>query len=148
MFMIKEQINKPNNLSVDSIFQIIEIYFADRYKTTEKSDSKLRIKKIYTFQSSGWEIILKQLSFKDSGYFQIKDNHLSFTFDLTKQIIFWTLLTMIELFILWRLFHFSIIISCLLIFVPLLIGWINGLYNLKHFVKFELDAISERMKDY
>jgi len=145
--MIKKQIQISSDLSADSTFQIIDIYFASRYKTTRQSDSALKVKRLYTYPSSfGWNKIMKQLSFNDSGYFQIKDNELSFSFDLTKQIVFWILMTISGFFILRGLFHVSFIISCMLIFVPLIIGWINGLYELKQFIRLELDTISKRLK--
>ena len=146
--MIKKQIHKPEGLSADSIFQIIEIYFSGRYKTTRQSNSILKVKRLYKYQTSfGWSNITKQLDFNDSGYFKIQDNHLSFKIDLSKQIVFWTLLAMAGLFVLWKVFHVSFLYSCLLIFIPLLIGWFNGLYELSQFIKFELNEISKRLND-
>lgn len=145
--MIRNQIHKPENLSADSVFQIIEIYFTGQYKTTRQSDSKLKIKRLYKYQSNGWETIQRQLSFRDSGYFQVDNNSLSFSIDLTKQIVFWTLMAASGMFILWKLFHLSFLLTLILIFVPLLIGWIIGLYGLKQFIDLELDAITKRLND-
>lgn len=146
--MIKKHIHKPEGLSNDSVFQIIEIYFAGRFKTIRQSDSILRVKRLYKYQTSfGRSNITKQLDFNDSGYFKIHDNHLLFTIDLTKQIVFWTLMAIAGLLISWRLFRVSFLISSLLIFIPLLIGWLNGLYDLKKFIKFEMDEISKRLND-
>ncbi|MCU4166671.1 hypothetical protein [Carboxylicivirga caseinilyticus] len=145
--MIKNKIYKPDNLTSDSIIQIIEIYFSGRYKTMRQTDTKIRIKRLYKFKSNGWEVIYKQMDFKDSGYFNIYDDNISFSFDLTKLIVFWTLISIIGFFVLWQLSHLSLVISFALIFIPLIFVWINGLYGLKQFTKFELDTISKRLND-
>jgi hypothetical protein len=145
--MIRKQIHKPENLSADSVFQIIEIYLTGQYKTIRQSDSKLKIKRLYNYQSNGWETIQRQLSFRDSGYFQMDNNYFSFSIDLTKQIVFWTLMAVSGMFILWKLFHLSFLLTLILIFVPLLIGWSIGLYGLKQFVDLQIDAISKRLND-
>jgi len=145
--MIRKLINKPENLSADSVFQIIEIYFTGQYKTIRQSDSKLKIKRLYKYQSNGWETIQRQLSFRDSGYFQVDNNSLSFSIDLTKQIVFWTLMAASGMFILWKLFHLSFLLTLILIFVPILIGWSIGLIGLKQFVDLQIDAISKRLND-
>lgn len=59
--MIKKQINIPIHFSADSVFQIIEMYFEGRYKTTIQSNSKLHIKRLNKFQPNGRETIQKQL---------------------------------------------------------------------------------------
>lgn len=119
--MIKKQIDISSDLSSDAVFQIIEMYFAGYYKTKRHTDSILKIKRLYTFQTSfGWSNNAKHLNFNDSGYFQINDNKLLFVVDLTKQIVFWSILAIFGLFICWRIYSVSLLISMLLIFIPML----------------------------
>jgi hypothetical protein len=132
------------NLSSDSIFKIIELYFDKQYKITRLSDKKLKIKKLYKYQSNGWETILKQLSFKDSGYFYFDKNILSLKIDLTKHLVFWILLSSIVFYIFLNLFKLSIIVTSILIFVPIIIAWTIGIYNLRQFIDFEIKEISTR----
>lgn len=146
--MIKKRIDIPTDLSTETVFQIIEMYFEGRYKPKRHTDSILKVKRLYKYQSSfGWNKITKPLCFNDSGYFQISDNQLSFSINLTKQIVFWSLIMISGFFILWKLFHVSFVICCFLIFIPLIIGWINGLNELKQFVKYELERISKKLND-
>lgn len=145
--MIKNRIEMPADISSDTVFQIIEMYYAGSYKLKRESDSKLRIKRLYTYQSSiGWNKIIKKLNFNDSGLFQINDNYLYFKIDLTLQIVFWTLMPILGLLMLWGPFHVPFTISVILIFVPLIIGWVYGLFELKQFIRDELNMISRRLK--
>ena len=50
--MIKKQIDKPKDLSTDSVLSIIEMNLAGRYKTSRVSDSKLNIRRLYRYISA------------------------------------------------------------------------------------------------
>ena len=143
--MITKYILKPENQSNDSVFKAIENYLSGRYKLVRLSESKIKIKRLYKFQSDGWEVIIKQLNLKDSGYFEINNNNISYTPKFYKPLIFWTLISILVFFILWQLFHVSLSISLITIILPSIIGWIIGLYNLKKFLNHELNMISRRL---
>lgn len=143
--MITKYILKPENQSNDSVFKAIENYLSGRYKLVRLSESKIKIKRLYKFQSDGWEVIMKQLNLKDSGYFEINNNNISYTPKFSKPLIFWTLISILVFFILWQLFHVSLSISLITIILPSIIGWIIGLYNLKKFLNHELNMISRRL---
>jgi hypothetical protein len=144
---MKRQLNIPTNLSIETVFQIIETHLDGRYKTFRKSDLRLIIKKTYKFQSNGREVIMKQLSFNDSGYFQILDNTLTLKINLTKQLIFWISVLVVGLLIFWKYFLFPIQSTILLICLPILIVWVFEIISLNDFIKNELNEISKKMKD-
>ena len=139
------QLSIPTNLSNDTVFQIIETHLDGRFKTFKKSDLRLIIKKTYKFKSNGREIIMKQLSFNDSGYFQIVDNTLSFTINLTKQLVFWSSVMTIELLMFWKYFLFPFQTTIFLVCIPILIGWVFGSIYLSNFIENELNQISNKI---
>lgn len=143
--MIKKQIPIPKDLSVDSIFSIIEMYFAGRYKTTRNSESRIDIKRLYKYQSNGREMIYKQMNFKDYGNFRVKDNSIIFRISLTKQAIFWFTILMFGFFITWKVWNTSFLLSLFLILAPILIVWINGIFKTKKFMSKEIVEISKQL---
>ncbi|MGM0479007.1 MAG: hypothetical protein ACQERC_07260 [Bacteroidota bacterium] len=143
--MITKYILKPENQSNDSVFKAIENELSGSYKLIRLSESRMKIKRLYEFQSNGWEVIMKQLNLKDSGCFEINDNNISYIPTVAKPVIFWTLMSTIVFFILWKLFQISLSISLITIIVPSIIGWTVGHYNLKKFLNHELDMIDKRL---
>ena len=146
--MIKKLIPKPKDLSADSIFSIIEMYFAGRYKTTRNSDSRIDIKRLYKYQSNGREVFYKQMNFKDYGNFQVKDDSIIFKICLTKQAIFWCSMLTFGFFLSWKVWDASFLLSLFLITTPILIVWINGLIETKEFMSKEIAEISKLLGNY
>jgi hypothetical protein len=144
--MISKQINKPKHLSNDEIFEIIEFFFVGRFKTTRKSVSRLEIRRLYNYPSYGWNTTINKLNFNDFGNFQIINDQIKYSINLAKQITFWTLMMLVGIIILWKLYQVSLIVSFCINFIPVLMVWINGLYKFNQFVKTELDIISKRLK--
>ncbi len=108
---IKKWISKPKDLSSDSIFLINEMHFSNKYKLIRISDSIFRFKRLYRFQSDGWETIFKQLRFNDNGLIKVKNNKIIYVLNFTKQFIV-TILGLITLFIIfWEVLNFSVLLS-------------------------------------
>jgi hypothetical protein len=143
--MIKKQIPIPKDLSADSIFSIIEMYFAGRYKTTRNSKLRLDIKRLYKYQSNGREMIYKKINFKDYGNFRVKGNSIIFKICLTKQAIFWLTMLIFGFFITWKVWNTSFLLSLFLILTPILIVWINGIIETEKFMSKEIVEISKQL---
>ena len=146
--LIKKQINNPKGLSADAIFSIIELHLAETYKTTRVSDSKLNIRKKYTYISANSrEVIHKQMSFKDSGYFTVNDDSTLFIINLRKQLFFWLILSIIGVVITWKLWEASLLLSIFLITIPILIFWIVKIIELKKFMSKEITEILKKLSN-
>ena len=146
--LIKKQINTPKGVSADAIFSIIEIHLAETYKTTRVSDSKLNIRKKYTYISANSrEVIHKQMSFKDSGYFTVNDDSTLFIINLRKQLFFWLILSIIGVVITWKLWEVSLLLSIFLITIPILIFWIVKIIELKKFMSKEISEILKKLSN-
>ena len=146
--LIKKQINNPKGVSADAIFSIIELHLAETYKTTRVSDSKLNIRKKYTYISANSrEVIHKQMSFKDSGYFTVNDDSTLFIINLRKQLFFWLILSIIGVVITWKLWEVSLLLSIFLITIPILIFWIVKIIELKKFMSKEISEILKKLSN-
>ncbi len=146
--LIKKQINNPKGVSADAIFSIIELHLAETYKTTRVSDSKLNIRKKYTYISANSrEVIHKQMSFKDSGYFTVNDDSTLFIINLRKQLFFWLILSIIGVVITWKLWEASLLLSIFLITIPILIFWIVKIIELKKFMSKEISEILKKLSN-
>lgn len=146
--LIKKQINNPKGVSADAIFSIIELHLAETYKTTRVSDSKLNIRKKYTYISANSrEVIHKQMSFKDSGYFTVNDDSTLFIINLRKQLFFWLILSIIGVVITWKLWEASLLHSIFLITIPILIFWIVKIIELKKFMSKEISEILKKLSN-
>ena len=146
--LIKKQINNPKGVSADAIFSIIELHLAETYKTTRVSDSKLNIRKKYTYISANSrEVIHKQMSFKDSGYFTVNDDSPLFIINLRKQLFFWLILSIIGVVITWKLWEVSLLLSIFLITIPILIFWIVKIIELKKFMSKEISEILKKLSN-
>ena len=146
--LIKKQINNPKGVSADAIFSIIELHLAETYKTTRVSDSKLNIRKKYTYISANSrEVIHKQMSFKDSGYFTVNDDSTLFIINLRKQLFFWLILSIIGVVITWKLWEVSLLLSIFLITIPILIFWIVKIIELKKFMSKEITEILKKLSN-
>jgi hypothetical protein len=99
------------------------MHFSNKYKLIKISDSIFRLKRLYRFQSNGWETIFKQLRFNDNGLVIVKNNKIIYVLDFTKQFIV-TILGLITLFIIfWKALNFSVLLSLIIILIPALIIW-------------------------
>jgi hypothetical protein len=146
--LIKKQINNPKGVSADAIFSIIELHLDETYKTTRVSDSKLNIRKKYTYISANSrEVIHKQMSFKDSGYFTVNDDSPLFIINLRKQLFFWLILSIIGVVITWKLWEVSLLLSIFLITIPILIFWIVKIIELKKFMSKEISEILKKLSN-
>lgn len=144
--MIKKQIKKPANVSVDTIFSIIELQLSKSYKTTRVSDIRLNIKKNYTYNSANSrEVIHKQLNFKDSGYFIVSDTSILFMMNLRKQFLFWIILGVFGVLITWKIWNTSLLLSLLLITTPILIICMTKIVALNKFMSKEITDISKQL---
>jgi hypothetical protein len=144
--MITKKITKRENLSNDKVHQAIVNQFSGRYSIIRQSKNKIKIKRLYNFQSDGWEVIVKQINLKDTGCFKIDKNFISFTSSVSKPLIFWSLLSILFFFILLNLFRVPFTVSLFTITTPLIAGWTKGFYSLKNFQSHELNMISKRLK--
>lgn len=146
--MIKKQIDKPMDLSPDSVFSIIEMYFAGRYKIARISDSRINIRRLYRYNTGGdREVAYKRMNFKDSGYFIIHNDSMSFGISLGKQLLFWLTLLVFGVLITWKVWNASFLVSFFIIAAPILIIWIIGILEIKDFLDFETMCISNRLND-
>jgi len=144
--MIKKQINNPKKLSPDAVFSIIELYLNETYKTTRISDSQLNIKKLYKYTAANSkEIVHKQMSFKDSGHFIYNDNSTLFIINLRKQLFFWLILSILGIFITWKLWEVSLLLSIFLITTPVLIYWFIKIIELKRFMSKQVEEIEQKL---
>jgi hypothetical protein len=145
--MIKKQIDKPKDLSTDSVLSIIEMNLAGRYKTSRVSDSKLNIRRLYRYISANSrEVAHKRMNFKDSGYFLIRDNSIVFRIVLGKQILFWLALLVFGVLLTWKVWNASFLLALFLIITPILVVWINGIIEIKEFMRKELMEISRHLR--
>ena len=143
--LIRKQINNRKGLSTDAIFSIIELHLAGTYKTTRISDSRLNIRKLYTYTSANSrEVTHKQMNFKDSGHFIVSENSTLFIINLKKQFIFWMTLLVFGILITWKLWEASLLLSFALITTPILIIWIIKIIALKKFMLKEITEISKK----
>lgn len=146
--MIKKQIKTPKGVSADAIFSIIELYLAGTYKTSRISDSRLNIRKLYTYISANSrEVVHKQMSFKDSGYFIVSEDSTLFIINLRKQLFFWLILSVLGILITWKLWEASLLLSIFLITIPILIFWIIKIIELKKFMSKKVEEIEQKLGD-
>ncbi|MEO9571140.1 MAG: hypothetical protein ABJH82_12425 [Polaribacter sp.] len=144
--IIKKQINKPSGLTTEAIFSIIEVQLAGAYKFIRISDSRLNIKKQYTYSFSNYrEVIHKQMDFRDTGYFIVNNYSILFIISLRKQLFFWLILSVIGVLITWKLWETSLLISIFLIATPILIFWIIKIIELKRFMLKKVEEIEQKL---
>ncbi len=144
--MIRKQIHKPGNLSNETILQIIEAQLNGRYKTSRESDSKLNIKRLYKYESNGWETITKQLNIIDTGYFKINNNSISVRFTTWKHLIFWISFLTLGFLLIWKVWEASLGLSIALSTIPISLVWIIGIHDFNSFINKELFKIEKQFK--
>lgn len=147
--MIKNQIRKPADLSNESVFSIVEMHFAGYYKSLRISESKLNIRRLNKYHTANSrEVAHKQMNFKDSGCFIIKENALVFRIKLGKQFIFWMILLVFGVFVTWKVWNATFLLSIFLVATPVLIVWIIGIIELNHFMLKEITHIANKLNQY
>jgi hypothetical protein len=146
--MIKKRIPYPKDLSADSIFSIIEMYFAGRYKTSKISDTRVSVRRLYKYHTANSrEVAHKRMSFSDSGYFLIQKDSITFGISLGKQLLFWLTLLVFGVLITWKVWNASFLLSFFLITTPISVIWIIGILELKDFIDYEMMQIEKRLVD-
>ena len=86
------------------------------------------------------------MNFKDSGYFLIRDNSIVFRIVLGKQILFWLALLVFGVLLTWKVWNASFLLALFLIITPILVVWINGIIEIKEFMRKELMEISRHLR--
>ncbi|MBN2571605.1 MAG: hypothetical protein JXA68_05715 [Ignavibacteriales bacterium] len=143
---IKKEIERRDNLSIDLVFQIIENNLSDRIKLIKISDSIFRFKKLYKFQSNGWETIFKNLSINDSGVIDVKEKSIIYTIDLTKQLVVTLLASAVTFVIFWKAFNIELFISLSIVILFVLVIWTFILLEGKHLTKSAINEIGKMIR--
>lgn len=143
--MIYTFINRPKNLSIDSIFGIIEIYFRGKYKVVSWLDKELTIRRLYKHRSNGWELILKQLKFNDLVYFKVLENTIKFEVVVWKQLLVLLAFLILGFAISWIIWEQTFGVSLLVPAIPVFITIAIKYYEIKKFINREKAEISERI---
>lgn len=143
--MIYTLINKPINLSTDAIFGLIEIYFRGKYKVVSWSDKKMSIRRLYKYQSNGWEMIMKRFHSIDLVRFEVVGNSIRFEVIVWKQILVLSAFLLIGFIISWSIWELSFGTSVLIPSIPIFIAVVVRFYEIKKFINSEKTEISKRL---
>ena len=143
--MIYTLIDKPINLSTDAIFGLIEIYFQGKYKVVSWSDKKMSIRKLYKYQSNGWEMIMKRLHPNDLVRFEVVGNSIRFEVIVWKQILVLSAFLLIGFIISLSIWELSFGTSVLIPSIPIFIAVVVRFYEIKKFINSEKTEISKRI---
>ncbi|SDS14518.1 hypothetical protein SAMN05216503_2115 [Polaribacter sp. KT25b] len=147
MIKITKSIAKNESLSEDKIIQILNLYFTNKYKTDWISKVKCRLKKIYSFESNGWETIQKKLTPIDSGIITINENSIKFELILMKQFLISVLGGILLTLILWKGYNINFSISVLIITIIEIIIWAAIIRIGNEFLKKSLIKIEKTINE-
>lgn len=145
MLKIQKQIPIPKTLSDKSISQILDSYFANKYKLDWITKSKVRLKKLHGFKSNGREIIQKKLIPSNTGFITIQKKILNFSLLLDKQLFASIFSGFLLTFILWKGFNISFNISVLIVTLLLIISWVAIIKFGLRFLKRTLLELKEKI---
>ncbi|ASB50380.1 hypothetical protein CDL62_15120 [Alkalitalea saponilacus] len=143
--MIYTLIDKPINLSTDAIFGLIELHFRKKYKVVSWSEKKLSFRKLYKYQSNGWELIMKRLHSNDLVRFEVVGNSIRFEVIVWKQILVLSTFLLIGFIISWTIWELSFGTSVLIPSIPIFIAVVVRYYEIKKFINNEKTEISKRI---
>ena len=147
MIKITKSIAKNKSISDDSTIQILNLYFIDKYRMDWISKLKVRLKKIYSFESNGWITIQKKLTPTNSGIIIIEDNSIKFELILVKQFVASILVGIILTLIFWKGYNINFLITVLIVSIIELIIWV-GIINVgQKFLKKTLTKIEKKINE-